>query len=411
MSSRVLAALGALVLLGTGAAQAEGSSPAPIADERGVIGGHPAAAGKWPDVVAVYVGSIPFCSGVLVAPTVVLTAAHCNTTGIMEVLIGAETLAADNGGERRSVVRRIEYPEWDTTFDVLVLVLDRPSSRPPRALASGWAGAEIVDGHEVQVVGFGAVDPDGRTFVDPLQEATTTITDAGCARASGCNVSVRPAGELGAGGMGIDSCSGDSGGPLYVTGALGTFVAGLTSRSYDNARLACSEGGIYTRADRIADWIEREAGVPIERGPEPSADPLDVAVGAGAQTKISPNDPMSKKHRYAIAAQPARGTAAVDAAGVVKVCATGEGAGTDRVVVEITDATNTSRKILTTVPVSIRDGVDDGGCELDEDDGGCGCRSTDLGAAAGGWLLAAATLLVLPRRRRRHNVQFRRVTR
>jgi MYXO-CTERM domain-containing protein len=375
----------------------------------GVVGGRAAAAGKWPDIVAVYVGNIPFCSGVLVAPTVVLTAAHCNTSGLAEVLIGAETLAAGNGGERRNVLRRIEYPDWDATFDVLVLVLDQPSTRPPRPLASGWAGAEVVDGHDVQVVGFGAIDPDGMTFVDPLQEATTKITDAGCARASGCNAEALPAGELGAGGMGIDSCSGDSGGPLYITGPLGTFVAGLTSRSYDNAGVACSEGGIYTRADRVADWIEREAGVPIERGPEPSFDPLDVAVGTGAQTKISPGDPMSEKHRYAIAAQPARGSAIVDARGVVKMCATGVGPGTDRIVVEITDATRPSRKILTTVPVSIRDGVDDGGCEL-PDDGGCGCQTSAASrAGVGGWLLAVATALVLPRRRRR--VRFQRVIR
>lgn len=363
-----------------------------------VLGGQNAPAGKWPDVVAVYVGNIPFCSGVLVAPTVVLTAAHCNTSGIAEVLIGAETLAAGNSGERRGVVKRVEYPDWDNTFDVLALVLDRPSTKPPRALASGWAGAEIIDGHAVQVVGFGAIDPAGDTFIDPLQEATTTITDAGCARKAGCNALAQPAGELGAGGMGIDSCSGDSGGPLYITTSLGTFVAGLTSRSYDDARLACSEGGVYTRADRVADWIERETGVGIGRGPEPRVEPLDVAVGQGAQTTIEPNDPLSDRHRFAIAAQPARGSAVVDSRGVVKMCATGEGAATDRIVVEISDADDPSRKILTFVPVTVREGVDDGGCELEDEAGGCGCQSSPPGPGAAA--LGLFTLGALRRRRR-----------
>lgn len=364
-----------------------------------VVGGKDAPAGKWPDVVAVYVGNIPFCSGVLVAPTVVLTAAHCNTSGIGEVLIGAETLAAGNSGERRAVIKRVEYPDWDNTFDVLALVLDRPSSKPPRALASGWAGAEIVDGHAVQVVGFGAIDPDGNTFIDPLQEASTSITDASCARKAGCNAGAQPAGELGAGGMGIDSCSGDSGGPLYITTSLGTFVAGLTSRSYDDARLACSEGGVYTRADRVADWIERETGVPISRGPEPRFAPLDVAVGQGDETTIDPNDPLSDQHRFAIAKQPARGSAVVDSRGVVRMCATGEGAAEDRVVVEITDSNDATRKILAFVAVTVREGVDDGGCELDEDDGGCGCQSSQGGPGAA----ALALLTVVAGRRRRRN--------
>ena len=40
-----------------------------------------------------------------------------------------------------------------------------------------------------------------------------------------------PDGELGAGGMGIDTCPGDSGGPLYLPTDFGTFLAGVTSPS------------------------------------------------------------------------------------------------------------------------------------------------------------------------------------
>ena len=49
-------------------------------------------------------------------------------------------------------------------------------------------------------------------YVDELQEATTVITDADCSRTDlGCNIAAYPNGELGAGGMGVDSCPGDSG--------------------------------------------------------------------------------------------------------------------------------------------------------------------------------------------------------
>lgn len=362
---------------------------------RTVVGGHDAQPGKWPDAVAVYVGSIPLCTGVLIAPTVVITAAHCNTSGLKEVLIGADTLAAGNSGERIPMARRIEYPRWEDTFDLLVLVLARPSTRPPRALASGWAAAEIADGAQVSVVGYGAVDVMGKTFPEPLQEGVTTITDSLCTRAKGCNPEVSPSGELGAGGMGVDSCSGDSGGPLYLETSFGTVVAGLTSRSYDDATLPCSQGGIYVRAGLVADWIEAQAGVSILRGPDPSFAPLQLAVGEGAQTRIEPNDPRSSKHKYELAVKPKLGSAAVYRDGSVRMC--GSAAGDDLLVVAITDTTTAGRRAYVGIPVQVTAGTDQGKCSLDLDEGGCGCQGGG-GASAWGAGLVALALFGLRRR-------------
>ena len=50
------------------------------ADESGtayVINGEPAEAGAWPDTAAVYLRNFPECTGVLIAPDLALTAAHC----------------------------------------------------------------------------------------------------------------------------------------------------------------------------------------------------------------------------------------------------------------------------------------------------------------------------------------------
>ena len=115
-----------------------------------------------------------------------------------------------------------------------MLTLLQPSSIPPRPIATGWARLDIVDGASVQLVGYGAVDRDANQYVAALQEATSTLTDADCSSSSGCNAGARPAGELGAGGMGIDTCPGDSGGPLYLLTPYGDFLAGVTSRGYDN---------------------------------------------------------------------------------------------------------------------------------------------------------------------------------
>lgn len=370
------------------------SSAAAAPPPRQVVGGQDAELGKWPDVVAVYVGTVPLCTGVLVAPTVVLTAAHCNTSGLMEVLIGADTLAADNQGERLRVARRIEYPRWEDTFDVLALVLERPSTRLPRRLASGWSAAEVVDGTPVSVVGFGAVNTQGNQYIERLQEGHTTITDATCAVAKGCNPEATPAGELGAGGMGVDSCSGDSGGPLYAETTFGTVVAGLTSRSYDNATVPCSEGGIYVRAGRIAHWIERETGVPLTRGPDPTFEPLVTRVGHGAQTRITANDPYGQRHAYELGAPSALGDAAVYSDGSVRLCAKSEGR--DQLVVIVTDRADRSRRAHVTIPVEVEAGEDTGECSLQLEEGGCGCHS----GAPGQGLPLVLLALALRRRRR-----------
>jgi hypothetical protein len=383
----------ALALVGLHTTSAGAATPT----ESSVVGGSNAEVGKWPDAAAVFVSGTPICSGVLIAPTVVLTAAHCDSSGLDQVLIGAESLAAGNHGERILVGRRIAYPDWNNTYDILVLVLAAPSTKEPRALASGWTRFEVTDGAKVTIVGFGAIDAEGSKYVDPLQEGITTVTDAACVRARGCHVGARPEGELGAGGMGVDSCSGDSGGPLYVVSSRGTFLAALTSRSYDNATLICSQGGIYTRPDKIVDWIETQAGVAVRRGEEPSVEPLTVTVGQGAEVRISANDPRSKRHRYQIATQPLRGTAAVDDNGRVRMCATGSGPGTDAIVVEVSDASAPSRHLEITVPVTILDGVDDGECVLKFEYDGCGCQSDRAGAS---WIPLVAALLLRRRRGR-----------
>src|SRR5262245_44210878 len=118
------------------------ASAAPAAGPRGhvdpaaapvtpIIGGSDAAAGKWPDVAAVMFpapsGEVPGCTGTLVAPTVVLTAGHCDQ--IIDpplpdhVLIGASSLARPREGELIAIARGIPFPDAEDSEDIAVLVL------------------------------------------------------------------------------------------------------------------------------------------------------------------------------------------------------------------------------------------------------------------------------------------------
>ncbi|HSN26122.1 MAG TPA: trypsin-like serine protease [Kofleriaceae bacterium] len=386
-----------------------------LLDPAPVIGGMNAPAGKWPDTAAVLYKQTDgtdqqMCTGVLIAPTVVLTAGHCDPSldpqiGVLDnVLLGTTSLARPQDGETVPVKTVIQYPSSQSSIDVTVLVLQQPARTTPRAVATGWAKLDIQNGAPVELVGYGAVDQNGNTYIDDLQQAQSTITDYDCTTSSGCNTAARPDGELGAGGMGIDTCPGDSGGPMYLLASYGTYVAGITSRSYDNAQFACGAGGIYGRPDKIVPWIEQMTGVTVTHGPEPTAEAIAAIKGGAGETTIDANDPKSEKHTYAVTAQPAHGMAAVNDKGRVRVCTDKTATGSDSVTVTVTDATDVQRVVPLTIPVTAMDGTAPASCDptaFSEDGGGC-CESGRGGA--GSIPLALGVLAVVIRSRRGRNL-------
>jgi secreted trypsin-like serine protease len=385
------------------AARASGGPPSEV------IGGADAKAGKWPDVAAILFpdGNLDeaLCTGTLIAPNVVITAGHCYdpTEPLPDnVLIGTSSLASPGDGETIAIARGIVYPDADNTEDVAVLVLAQPATRAPRAIATGWAAADIANGAAVALVGYGATNSAGDHFIDALQEASSTITDFNCSVSPGCNTAAQPAGELGAGGKGVDTCPGDSGGPLYLTTAYGAFLAGVTSRSYDNAHVSCSDGGIYERPDKFIDWIQDVTQATVTRGPEPAADPIVGVPGDAGDTQIDVNDPGGSSHKFAITAQPALGMAKVRSDGAIRMCIDPDAApGDDSLTVRISDAKHSARSVTMTIPIHVQAGAPATAVPCDlaafADDGGC----CDAGSAPRGALPIALGVLALVRRRRR----------
>lgn len=394
-----------LVGLGLGACTLDGDLNVSI-DESPVIGGTSVPAGKWPDAVAVLWSGQQECTGTLIAPNVVLTAGHCVEFDPPNgVLVGASALSRASEGETIAVMKAIDYPDSQTTVDVGILVLATPSTITPRPIASGWARFDIKNGAPIQLVGFGTTDRNGNTRTDTLQEASSTITDFNCTERAGCNAGARPDGELGAGGNGIDTCPGDSGGPMYLLTDYGTFVAGVTSRGYDDSRYACSEGGIYGRPDKVVGWIDHVTGVKVARGPAPEAPPIQTSTGDAGETTITVNDPKSSDHTFAIVTQPAHGKAAVSENGTVRVCAARDVYGDDLVVVGVTDAHDPTRSLQLSIPIAIAQAEAPDSCDETAFGDGSGDASggcCDSRRGAGGSIpLALFVLGVLGRRRRR----------
>ena len=248
-----------------------------------VVGGTPPAPGQWPDAVLVVADSA-LCTGTLIAPDVVLTAGHCISTKPVEVIANTIDFSKP-GGEVARVKSATAYPDWEHHYDVGVLVLDRPLSVKPRAIASGCK----LEGASVRVVGFGLTAKSGKGENSLLNEAKLPVIDAACTTDPGCAPAVAPDGEFTAGGKGTDSCFGDSGGPLYLDTPRGPALIGVVSRGEASAGQPCGGGGIYVRADKVVAWIEKITGRKLERAAcdrpadeAAAAEPAGCSVGGGA---------------------------------------------------------------------------------------------------------------------------------
>jgi len=383
-----------------------------------IVGGHQVANGDWPDAAGIEFRSDVECTGVLVAPDVVLTAGHC-IGGIRSVIL--DTNDYWYPGEEIDVAEEIEYPNSWHTYDIGVVLLEDEAVTPPRTIAQDCILEDyLYDGAPATIVGYGATDIWGTEYDTKLIEASTTVTDADCSNvSSGCNASVSPGGELGAAGGGIDACYGDSGGPLYLNTPEGDFLLGLVSRSYDDVYAPCEEGGIWVRPDAVIPWIESVSGRTLaapdcdraaNEPPDPLANPIVVDAGETGTTTVNPNDPnLDDDHVFLISVSPVHGQGQISGSGVVTYTADADYDGADALTVVVTDDRGLSGSVVIGVTVRGDDtgGDDTGGDGTGGDDtgdgsvphqvGGCGCASG--GTSGGLWLLVLVPPILLRRRR------------
>jgi MYXO-CTERM domain-containing protein len=377
-----------------------------------VVGGRQVKSGRWDDAVGVvFYGAYVGCTGTLIGPRVVLTAGHCVSGGpVTHVVVGSKNWAMGDGAVYE-VEDAVEFPNSQVTRDIALLFLAEPvKDVEPRPIGMECITERYLErGAPVQIVGYGATTESGDGFNTALNEARSEVLDPSCKENfingiyAGCSAAAKPAGEVAAGGNGVDACFGDSGGPLYLLTDEGDYVIGATSRAFlgVSAAYPCRDGGIWVRPDAVIDWILDEAGPKRDiamptcnEAPLAEAEPLEVRGGRSGEVEVVIDDPDGDPEAavLTITTPPAHGTATVDGLVVTYVAAEGY-RGPDTIGVTVTD--EGTEWEYTGAPVASELTID---VTVEQALLGCAC---DGSSGSLGGLLGAAGLAGLVARRRR----------
>lgn len=248
-----------------------------------VIGGRPANPDRWSFTVALRQNvkgpegtrKVFFCTGSLIAPTVVLTAAHCvRHKGYrrMRVIAGRERVRAGETGQVLKVrqVRRFPTYRENQRHDIAVLLLAKPARYEPVELATAAEANRLTRvGSKLFVAGYGDTHP---LYTEPGRYGHLTVGVERIRPYRRCRLIYGRAifraesmlcslGRIyGRRKIGSTTCSGDSGGPIVAWTSRGFVQVGVTSFGGGYGNVACGAVGVpsvYARASRGMSFIAR----------------------------------------------------------------------------------------------------------------------------------------------------------
>jgi secreted trypsin-like serine protease len=273
------------------------------APAQAIVGGKDVPPGELRAVANIYVGGAFGCTGTLIAPDWVMTAAHCGSlTAVLTFGAVPSTMptppaaytvyldtvkASGEGGEEHAVKQVIVADEYGAGShggdDVSLLQLDTSSKAPPVKIAAVAERAAWKAGTLATIAGFGVTEENGDA-PDTMQRAQVPIqADAECTKDYGDSFDAKTMLCAGMPEGGRDSCQGDSGGPLLVDASGTQRLVGATS--FGEGCGQPNKPGIYARVadDPLRAFVAKI--VPAAIAPEPKADtPTGTPTSTPAKT-------------------------------------------------------------------------------------------------------------------------------
>jgi secreted trypsin-like serine protease len=174
-----------------------------------LVGGAPQADQALARHVVLIMGDHSLCSGVAIAPDLVLTAAHCVLANGKYRLIAFE----GRRGAVKEVVSVAPHPQFSPSPDAPDLALVKLATSPlPNLSPAAFSERRTppLVGERFVVAGFGVATQGKRSTAGTLRAATLVVTD----RPSSQQLSLIDPNKLGEG-AGLGVCNGDSGGPVF----------------------------------------------------------------------------------------------------------------------------------------------------------------------------------------------------